>query len=59
MAKNNEVKKCLKCKKTIVGDSKFGLCSKCLGEVGTGGTIMIVLGAVSTGAKLIMKKMKK
>ena len=27
MAKNNEVKKCLKCKKTIVGDSKFGLCS--------------------------------
>ncbi len=59
MAKNNEVKKCLKCKKTIVGDSKFGLCSKCLGEVGTGGTIMIALGAVSTGAKLIMKKMKK
>ena len=52
MAKNNEVKKCLKCKKTIVGDSKFGLCSKCLGEVGTGGTIMIALGAVSTGAKL-------
>ena len=34
MAKNNEEKRCRKCKKIIVGDAKFGLCPRCRDDLG-------------------------
>lgn len=60
MAKNNEEKRCRKCKKIIVGDAKFGLCPRCRDDLGKGGTIVVfAAGIVGTVAKIILSKGKK
>lgn len=46
---NNKVRKCIKCKKIIVGDSKF-LCHDCVNQVRNVGSIVLgVAGSVALG----------
>lgn len=45
----NEEKKCLVCKRIIVGKSRIGVCPDCLNKVGSGvatvGSIVLTVGA--------------
>ena len=49
-----ENKKCWACKRTLVGESKLGLCPKCLNRYGTPVTAIAALG-ISVGARQLVK----
>ena len=50
MAKN---KKCWACKRTLVGDSKMGLCPDCINKYGSIGTAAAVVGLAVCGRQLV------
>ena len=55
-----ENKKCWACKRTLVGDSKLGLCPNCVNKIGTGVTgISFVGGIVWTAGKFVSQVIKK
>ncbi len=51
-------KTCWKCKTIIVGDSKFGLCPKCINKYGSAGAAAAALGA-GIGVNYIRKNKDK
>lgn len=46
-------KKCLKCKKTIVGKGKFGICKRCYADILNKKTIALIIITVGGIAKAI------
>lgn len=50
MAKN---KKCWACKRTLVDDSKMGLCPDCINKYGSIGTTAAVVGLAVCGRQLV------
>ena len=53
-----ENKKCWACKRTLVGDSKMGLCPDCMNKYGSVGSAVAVLG-LAVGGKLLVKNGEK
>lgn len=49
-----EDKKCRVCKRTLVGDSKMGLCPDCINKYGSGGATVAGL-ALVVGCKQLVK----
>lgn len=48
-----ENKKCWACKRTLVGDSKMGLCPGCINEYGSVVGVVAVFGLVVGGRQLV------
>lgn len=48
-----ENKKCWACKRTLVGDSKMGLCPDCINKYGSIGTAVVVVGLAVGGRQLV------
>ena len=53
-----ENKKCWACKRTLVGDSKMGLCPDCINKYGSVGATAAVLG-LAVGGRLLVKHVGK
>lgn len=49
-----ESKKCWACKRTLVGESKLGLCPQCLNKYGTPAAAAAALG-IGVGVRLLVK----
>lgn len=50
-----ENKKCWACKRTLVGDSKMGLCPDCMNKYGSVGAVITTIG-VAAYANHVVKK---
>ena len=50
-----ENKKCWACKRTIVGDSKMGLCPGCINKYGSIGAAVAALGLAGGGRQLVKR----
>lgn len=48
-----ENKKCWACKRTLVGDSKMGLCPGCINKYGSIGAAVAALGLTVGGRQLV------
>ncbi len=48
-----EDKKCWACKRTLVGDSKMGLCPDCINKYGSVGAAVAAFGVVVGGRQLV------
>ncbi|MBS7019293.1 MAG: hypothetical protein KH145_09170 [Faecalibacterium prausnitzii] len=48
-----ENKKCWACKRTLVGDSKMGLCPDCINKYGSIGATVAAFGLVVGGRQLV------
>lgn len=48
-----ENKKCWVCKRTLVGDSKMGLCPDCINKYGSAGAAFAALGLVVGSRQLV------
>lgn len=48
-----ENKKCWACKRTLIGDSKMGLCPDCINKYGSVGAAVAVLGLAVGGRQLV------
>lgn len=53
MMKMEENKKCWACKRTLVGDSKMGLCPSCINKYGSVGAAVTALGLAVGGRQLV------
>lgn len=54
--KENKNKKCWACKRTLIGDSKMGLCPGCINKYGSVAALGLVVGGrqlVKHGGKII------
>lgn len=48
-----ENKKCLACKRTLVGDSKMGICQDCINKYGSPVVALALMGLAFGGGQLI------
>ena len=48
-----ENKKCWACKRTLVGDSKMGLCPDCINKYGSVGAAVATIGLAVGGRQLV------
>lgn len=48
-----ENKKCWGCKRTLVGDSKMGLCPNCINRYGSVGAAFMAFGVAVGGRRLV------
>lgn len=48
-----ENRKCWACKRTLVGDSKMGLCQDCINKYGSVGAVVATFGLAAGGRQLI------
>ena len=48
-----ENKKCWACKRTLVGDSKMGLCPGCINKYGSAGATVAALGLAVGGRQIV------